>query len=440
MTGVVSAADPGTAPAPVVPGLPLLGSFFEIRDDPFGFLERCRSDHGRVFVVRLAGQSLYIVWHPDDLKPVLMDTGKVFGRAQGTPMERIVGESILVAEGERWRRLRVISREAFRTTATAPLTDLLAGPLEALLERLGRAADAGDPVDLEAETSRCFFDFACDAIFGADLEDSDGEFTRSVGALMDEAARTWINPVTLPAWVPTPGNRRFQRARATFDRVIDRLIAERRDGGGRDDLLSLLLAANQAPEEGVAPLGTAELRNEVASYLIGAYETTATTMMWLLLLLAHHPAEAAALRGLPEDDPRVDAAIDEAMRLYPAAYAMPRVAHQETGLGGLHIPSGAAVVLMFYLTHRDPEQWEEPAAFRPARFLEGRERHPQAFLPFGLGPHRCLGKDLAMRILRAATHRVLAEFELAPAGPMPGGLPRITLRPNGPALAKVTRR
>lgn len=426
------------APVPIVPGKPILGNVLDIKSEPFRFLEECAEKYGSVYQLKLAGQAMYIAWAPEDLRTLLFDTGKIFGRASKTPMERVVGKSILVTEGEDWRRLRLMASPAFLAKSTASLVDELEKPLDRMLGHFAEAAETGKGLDVEAETSQCFFDFICRAIFGTQRPEAAEDLTNSTAAILDEVARTWIRPVNPPMWIPTPANLRFKRARQTFDRIILSLIEERRnDPADRTDLLSLLMKANEEPEEGLVPLSEEELRNEVASYLIAGYETTATTMMWTLVLLAEHPEIAERLYKEISDDsvspteehPFLDAVLNESMRLYPAAYALPREPRKNVTLSGYKIPAHSRVLVMLYLTHRDTNHWERPDEFIPDRFLnESETRHKDAFAPFGIGPHKCVGMRIALPLLRSTLSGIISQFRLSLAGQRPGPLPRVTLR------------
>ncbi len=69
-----------------------------------------------------------------------------------------------------------------------------------------------------------------------------------------------------------------------------------------------------------------------------------------------------------------------------------------------------------YLVHHDPRAWPEPERFDPERFAEGSEQpfHRHAFMPFGLGQHKCIGQHLAMLEGILTLARVAQSWDLAP--------------------------
>lgn len=86
------------------------------------------------------------------------------------------------------------------------------------------------------------------------------------------------------------------------------------------------------------------------------------------------------------------------MRLYPAAWMLPRVAQQEAIIGGHRIPARSPLLLTPFVSHRDPSFWPAPERFDPERFTPERsaERPRYAYYPFGGGPRQCIGSHFAM--------------------------------------------
>lgn len=125
-----------------------------------------------------------------------------------------------------------------------------------------------------------------------------------------------------------------------------------------------------------------QLRSEALTFFMAGHETTATALTWTWYLLASHAAirervRAEAVAVLGNRPPTIaDAAhlhrarmvIEEAMRLYPPIWAVPRQAVHDDEMSGYRIPARSTVVLCPFVTHRHPDFWEEPHAFDPDRF------------------------------------------------------------------------
>ena len=202
--------------------------------------------------------------------------------------------------------------------------------------------------------------------------------------------------------------RAFTREIERMDAVIRRRISEAPADGS---VLALLREARH--EDGSPPTGK-ELRDELVTLLLAGHETTAGALGWALERLARHPDVLARLRGSDGDEYR-DAVIKEVLRLRPVLSVAPRKAIGPFEVGGWTLPPGVHVTPCIYLTHRRPDLWPDPTAFRPQRFLDGPPR-PYSFVPFGGGIRRCIGAAFATLEMHEVLRAVAARFELQPHG------------------------
>jgi unspecific monooxygenase len=236
----------------------------------------------------------------------------------------------------------------------------------------------------------------------------------------------------LPASMPAPrdfARRRFQRRwKALIDRIIDARLASGEDAAPRD-LFDLLRAARD-PETGAA-FTRGQLRDQVATMIVAGHETTAITLFWSLYLLAHTPgwqdaiaAETAGLDLGPAGGPgalaslvQTRAVVSEALRLYPPAFLMMRVAIGPDRAGDLEIPRGAVLMIAPWVLHRHRRLWREPDAFDPSRFLPSAPPPPRfAYLPFGAGPRICVGAQFAMAEATLVLAALVQSFRIVLVG------------------------
>jgi len=147
------------------------------------------------------------------------------------------------------------------------------------------------------------------------------------------------------------------------------------------------------------------LVDEVSTLLVAGHETTALTLFWICALLARAPrwqavlaAEASELDLSPEQAatnlPKLvltRAVVQEALRLYPPAFMTGRLAKQTHEICGSRVGMGAIILIPLWLLHRNARWWAEPAVFNPGRFLGDAEPERFTYLPFGAGPHVCIG-------------------------------------------------
>jgi cytochrome P450 len=281
---------------------------------------------------------------------------------------------------------------------------------EALLKRWEEFDDRL-PVDIAVEMMKVTLDVITRTMFSASLLGEVGRLAPALDTLIRYAFGSFHNPLRMPLWVPTPGNRAFQEAMASVDGLIYGVIRERRDSRiRRDDLLDqLLYAVDQDTGSG---LTDEQLRDELLTIAAAGHETTANALTWAWYLLATHPKVRAQVhdelaRVLGSRRPAIEiipqliytrSVFEETLRLYPPAPALQRKAVRHTSLGGCPIKAGSLVIIGLWNIHRHPGFWSEPESFRPERFSEAPDstRHRLAWMPFGAGHRTCIGNHFAM--------------------------------------------
>ena len=139
----------------------------------------------------------------------------------------------------------------------------------------------------------------------------------------------------------------------------------------------------------------AEVKSNIAVLLFGGIETTEGMIANAVLHLLEHPAALAAVRAEPA---RLPAAVEESLRLEPAAAAIDRYALSDCVLGGAAIAAGELVRISISAANRDPATFADPDDFDLGRPNAGRH------LAFAGGPHVCVGMHLA----RLEAHVALA--------------------------------
>lgn len=440
-------------------GQPLVGCLPEIRRDPLAFLLELSENYGEVIRVPVLGTSLYLVQHPELVVEVLERGHRRFPR-EAMPMEalsRVLGDGLLTSEGPRWQRQRRTVQPVFRPGSMLAFVDQVTEVAETMLERWSVLARRGEPVDMAAQMRHFAFLVVGRVFFGTDLTGDMEDFAESVEELHEQMDWRIHEPSLLPLWVPTPANRAFHRHLAVLERVTQELVAAHREEP-RDDVLGHLLAA-QDPETG-AGFTDQEVRDQTMNLLVAGHETTSNGLAWAGALLAEHPEvadhlreEAADVYGTaaprPEDLEAMTftrAAFLEALRLYPTAWVLFRSTREATRLGLYLLAPESPVVVSPWVCHRNPRIWPHPARYLPERHLEvpggraleGQGEPPRgAFLPFGLGPHACIGAELAMVEARVLFPLMLRRFRLELVGGRPPPAPRISLGPKGKVLVRL---
>jgi cytochrome P450 len=248
------------------------------------------------------------------------------------------------------------------------------------------------------------------------------------GAFLDRTlAQAWsgVFAITKNEWI-SPTWLRARRAAGTLHDTLMSMVPERRARGGAD-LFSRL--CSEPIEAGW--IDDATMVRLFIGVMLGAFDSTSAGVASMAYLLARHPEWQEALRDelrstgegpLTIDVARqldaTDRAWRETLRLFPVASAVPRCTLREVDLGGHRLPAGTMAIAMFGAVQRDGEWWTDPLRFDPDRFSDARaedRRRPGLFMPFGAGPHACIGTQLATLEVKALWRAMLTRcrFRLA---------------------------
>jgi cytochrome P450 len=428
--------------APGPRGHPLLGNLPEARRDPIGLFTRSFREYGEVVRFHFGPVVAHLINSPAGVNHVLAENNKNYGKqTRGYASVRyVLGNGLLTAEGEVWRRHRRIAQPAFHRQRIAGFAQTMVRAAQDAATRF--EAQRGRSLDLAAEMSRLTLRIVGETLLGFDPSDSADEVGSALTYLLSVAAERTSRFLPVPPLLPTAENRRFRRSLRTLDEIVLRIIAERRRSkGDRGDLISMLMESRD--EETGATMDDRQLRDEAMTIFLAGHETTANALTWTWYLLSRFPAAFRELRQelaqvlggrapTAEDLPRLRYTrmlLEEAMRLYPPAWIISRSASGDDEIGGYHIPAGSIVFVCSYVVHRDPRIWEDPEGFDPHRFESAPPKG--AYFPFGAGPRQCIGNGFATMeaelVLATLAQRV--RLELVPGHPVELE-PSITLRPR----------
>ncbi|WP_135852807.1 cytochrome P450 [Halorussus salinus] len=414
-------------------GLPVVGSTVAASRDGLDFTEEV-SSRGDLVSYEAFGTEMLAVFDPEVVETVLVSENDAFekGEFEMSFGDLVAPEGIAFAEDERWRRQRTALQSAFTPDKIRGYADEMVGHTAALCEDWGddevvEVGDAFATLTLRILT-RALFDLDFDAERGGVVR----EATDAISVMMDRFGLLSV----LPEWVPTPTERRYERAMADLDALVEELLAEREmgtdpgaDAPERDDLLSLLVAAADADGTG---MDREAVRDQLVTFLFAGHETTATALTYTCWLLAGNPAVRKRLDAeldsvLGDRDPEfadvpnldyTEGVVKEALRLYPPVYALYREPREEVLLGGYRVSGDTTLQLATYNVQRDDRWWDAPDEFRPERWSSeagkaNDDRPEYAYFPFGGGPRHCIGMRFAMTELQlvVATLARRVEFE-----------------------------
>ncbi|MFI8189428.1 cytochrome P450 [Streptomyces sp. NPDC085946] len=431
------------------PGIfPFFGHGIALFRHPLAFLKSLPA-RGDLVEIRLGPQRAWMVCHPDLVQRMLRDT-RTFdkGGPQYERLRALMGDGVVTCPHARHRRQRRMLQPPFRPAGVAGHTDLMAEEAASAC----RDWRAGQRVDVSAAmlgfttrvVSRVLLSDSLDAATAAEVRHCLAAIVRGL------FVRTVV-PVDALFRLPTPANHRYRHAVGRVHTIIDAVIAERRRGPGRDDLLGTLLEATRG--DGTEPAVTErEVHDQLVSLLLTGSESPSMCLASAFSLLARHPeaerrlhAEVDAVlaggrRPGPEDLPRLvytRCVVNETLRHSPPGWLFTRVTTTDTEFAGRRLPRGTTVLYSPYLLHHDEASFPDADRFRPERWLSEDAAGPQgAMIPFSAGGRKCIGDAFSMVETTVALATVASRWRLRH---LPGRVPRerpgATLGPRSLVMA-----
>jgi cytochrome P450 len=422
----------------------LTGNLAEFRKDRLAFFIRCAKEYGDIVPLRIMRYRVLLLSRPDLIEDVLVTQSKNFVKHFGLRLYRpLLGDGLVTAEGDHWRRQRKLSAPAFQASRIAAYAKTM---VAATLRMLDTWQQSPGVRDVHDDLSRATMEIACATLFGDDRGADPEAVGRALTDAMEALSRRWSRPIPLPEWAPTPENLLFRRASRRIERIVRQIVDRKRAAGNRDgnDLLSALL---QAQDENGSAFTDAQLMDEVRTLFLAGHETTALALTYSLHLLAENPdsqstlqAEIdAVLNGRPPEYADMDRlpytrnVVTESMRLYPPADFLGREAIADCTVGGMHVRKGTNLFMSEWVMHHDERYFRDAWTFDPDRWTPAFERSLPRFVyfPFGAGPRYCIGQTFATAEAVLGLAAICQRFRFAPDPTFHLELwPGITLRPR----------
>jgi cytochrome P450 len=303
---------------------------------------------------------------------------------------RVIGPSMLSLDGAVHALHRAPFVGPFRPGA---VRDRFAARVDEQTDRLLAALRRGG----EAELRRGFAGPLAASIVASAL----GLDPRDAATVLGwyDAIVAGVTEITAGGATPEAAQRAYRELSAHIETVID--------GPDRSSLLAVAAGASGLTRE--------QLVANAAVLLFGGIETTEGMIANATLALLERPAELERVRA---DPALVDAALEESLRLEPAAAVIDRYATRATELGDTRIEQGELVRISLSAANRDPAVFADPDRFDLDR------TDARGHIAFAQGPHVCVGVHLARLEARTALTRLIASF------------PRLRLDGERPALVR----
>jgi cytochrome P450 len=392
------------------------------RKNPIKLYEDTFNKYGDIVYFRLGPYHFAMLNDADAFEQVLQTESKNFTKSTGYQrFKMIVGDGLLVSEGEKWRKQRRLLSWAFSSKNIEKIYPLIMKETVAMIERWKTQSK----LDLAEEMNLITLQVISISLFGKSQLSGSHDIRKALQEMLTYLQTTrhlWIQLLLSPfpikdkrglalkieASLPTKKAKTFFSSIKLIDKLVHAMIEERKVKAQNDIFLDTLIQATDSEDQ--TQMDNQQLRDEVVNMLIAGHETTANALTWTWHQLLKHPEVFSKVREeissiIKQETPKFEdlhkliytkAVLEESMRLYPPFWRISRKNIQAQKIGGFDFPPHTNVITSIYTIQRHSKYWKDALKFSPERFLNNEPHHRFAFIPFGAGPRACIGAQFAM--------------------------------------------
>jgi cytochrome P450 len=432
MATLLAPSDSRSLPQ-VIRGWPVVGWFTKFVTDPIRCLCDAQREFGPISCFgspwpwKVAAQKSVLAFGPEFNRLVLGDVATFHTSAQtrGGPLNsalRRVRSGLTAMNGDKHRQQRQQVIGLFAKKSIDSYHD----EVLASTDRALATWPSGKIVDMSLLVKKLMLHLSARILFGReDLAQSD-----RLGAMIGELfQRNWKLGVFLfPFNLPGTPMRGLLRHAERMERELLAMIRQRRANppAEKGDMLDLLIRCRDSADSNMTDT---DLLGQATILFAASYETQANALNWALFLLSQHPKVLSnlcdelwhvlnwAAPTLEDLDrlPYLEAVLKESMRILPPVPFTIRIVASETELAGIPLQPRDRVICSHYITHHLPELYDEPKRFRPERWFHIQPNQYE-YLPFSAGPRWCIGKNLAIAMMKIVLARLVQKwrFTMAP--------------------------
>ncbi|KAL8218112.1 hypothetical protein R6Q57_021485 [Mikania cordata] len=402
-------------------GFPLIGETFQLisaykTENPEPFIDKRVIKYGTVFTTHVFGERTVFSADAETNRFILQNEGRLFESSYPSSIANLVGKhSLLLMRGGLHRRMHALTMSFANSTI---IKDHLLVDIDRLVRRnldlwTGR-------ILLMEEAKKITFELTLKQLLSIDPCDW-SESLRKEYMLVIEG----FFCIPLPFFSLTYGRAIQARKRVTeaLHLVVRERRVERERGVKKNDMLTALFDSNCDDDD--------EIVDFLVSLLVAGYDTTSTIMTLAVKFLTDTPSALAQLKeeheeikakkgtsvALEWDDyksmPFTQCVVNETLRLSNIISGVFRRAMTDVKIKDYMIPKGSKIFASLRAVHLGQDNFEDARVFDPWRWQKTSDS--ANFMPFGGGPRRCPGHELARVELSVFLHHLITRFSWKPA-------------------------
>jgi len=423
------------------------------RSDRFGMLSNAPSKYPEVVGFKVPGRDVVMVNNPEMVQHIMVRNMQNFQKDHGyRVLSILLGNGLITNTNHAsWRKQRTLLQPPFHRESLQNMCNIVVDAVEQLLQRW--KAKEGAETNFTHDMAHLTIEIVCKTLFTSNVTDEQIKMVwRNLNFMNEIGSKMAMNPMHIPFKYPLPRYVKGRKYIAELDNMIYGIIRNRKkEKDSPRDLLQLLIEAKY--EDGTS-MTDEQIRDEVMTVFLAGHETTVNALSWTWYLLKKNPVSELKLQEESKqfaaknpgfiDIPSLKygyGVMNESMRLYPPVAAIGRAAVESEEVNGYFIKANTIMLINIAGLHHHPAYWQRAFEFMPERFenfdMKGENRF--IFMPFGAGPHICIGNNFAMMEMQLINAMLSARVDLELVSTHIKPEPLITLKPGDGVIVKIKK-
>ncbi|CAK9813265.1 Cytochrome P450 9e2 [Anthophora plagiata] len=361
-------------------------------------------------------------------------------------MDPIFGKNVFSLMGDRWREMRNTLSPSFTASKMRFLYDLIAQCSHDFVSYMHDNPELCSMIDLKDTFTRYANDVIATSAFGISvnsMRNPENEFyKRGVDVSTFTGLLRGMKFILLrlyPRFMRIMGFSFLSRDTSKFFwKLITETVKARKEHGiVRPDIIHLLMQAKDTKKDPgqLKQMTIDDIVAQAFIFFLAGFDTVSTLMCYIVYELAMHPDIQERLREevdryLIEENGKLsyesllkmeymEMVVSETLRIHPPALVTDRVCAKKFKLPpagpcykGVTVNPGDNILFVIYGMHRDPKYFPDPETFDPERFNKERVAsiNPYTYIPFGVGPRKCIGNRFALMETKIVLVHLLQKF------------------------------
>ncbi|KAL2546267.1 Cytochrome [Forsythia ovata] len=394
--------------------------------------------YGQNFLMWDGARPQIVVTEPELVKEILSNKEGAYGKMKLRGyLKKLLGDGIVMAEGEKWTKLRKLSNHAFHGESLKDMVPAMIASVEAMLETWRKYE--GKEIDVCEKFRLLTSDVISRTAFGSSYMEGRKVFeTMTKLCIIISRNAHKIQYFGIGKLVRSQNDIEADETEQLLHDSIMAIVKKREDevktgradSFGTDFLGSLLKVHHDMDKKN--RISVVDLIDECKTFYFAGQETTYSLLCWSILHLAIHTdwqerARKEVLQLFGQENPNSEGIarmktvvmiIYETLRLYSPVVTITRQIYSNVRLGKYELPENIDLLIPPLALHRNPEIWGEDAhLFKPERFAEGLAKvgnnNSMAYLPFGYGPRACVGLNFAANEAKITLSMILQRYKFS---------------------------